>query len=159
MKNKSNSIGITHNKNGVKKRNVVIRQFQIDGSGEDLMLVYSTDTARKIYLKLFSESKKRLIGMVTRSTKTIHFKRKRDIHLFRKTESYGFNYWLLSSQSYMEWVDLKDDYGYNWKIPIKYVLDNGKFLHFASCGFERQIFLTLEELDKFKIHEYENRRF
>jgi hypothetical protein len=154
-----NHLGTYHNEKGVKKRKVTISQFQIDGKGEDLMLIYSTDKARAIYLKLLNENKKRLIGRVTRSTKTIYFKRKRDIHLFRKNSSYGFNYWILSNQSYMEWVDLSDDHKCHWKIPIKYILDNGKFLHFSSCGFEKQIFLTLDELEQFKIHEYENRRF
>ncbi len=159
MDKKRNSIGIMHNKCGIPKRNVVTRQFFIDEKGENSISIHSTDKTRAIYLKLLSESKKRLIGTVTRSTKTIHFKRKKAPHLFRKGNAYGMNYWILSSQTYMEWVNLSDDCGGNWKIPIKYILDNGKFLQFSEKGFEKQLFLSLEELEQFKIHEYENRRF
>lgn len=155
---KHNHIGISHNENGVPKRNVTIRQFYIDEKGEDLLIVKTTDKTRALYLKLLSESKKRLIGTVTRSTKTIYFKRKRSIHLFRKGNSYGFNHHILANQSTIDWIDLSDDYGGHWKIPVKYVLDNGKYLHFASCGFETQRFVSLEDLEQFRIHEYENRR-
>jgi len=151
-------IGITHNSFGVLKRNVVIRQFYIDEKGEDLLIVKSTDVRRALYLKLFSETKKRLIGTVTRSTKTIYFKRKRSIHLFRKNSSYGFNDYILRNQDTIDWVDLSDDCKCHWKIPVKYIMENGKYLTFSSVGFERQRFLTLDELEQFKIHDYENRR-
>ncbi len=159
MDKKRNSIGITHNKCGVPKRNVVIRQFYIDEKGEDLLIVKSTDVRRALYLKLLSEPKKRFLGSVTRSTKTIFFKRKRSIHLFRKTASYGFNDFILRNQDTIDWVDLSDDCGCHWKIPVKYIMENGKYLTFSKVGFETQRFLTLDELEQFKIHESENRRF
>lgn len=155
---RNNHIGTYHNEKGIKKRNVTIRQFYIDEKGEDLLIVKSTDTRRALYLKLLSENKKRLIGTVTRSTKTIYFKRKRSIHLFRKGNSYGFNQYILANQNTIEWVDLSDDCGEHWKIPVKYILDNGKYLSFSKCGFELQRFLSLDELEQFKIHETENRR-
>lgn len=155
---RNNHIGTYHNEKGVKKRNVTIRQFYIDEKGEDLLIVKTTDKTRALYLKLLSENKKRLIGTVTRSTRTIYFKRKRSIHLFRKGQMYGFNDFILRNQDTIDWVDLSDDYGCHWKIPVKYIMDNGKYLTFSSVGFERQRFLSLEELEQFKIHENENRR-
>ncbi len=159
MDKKRNSIGITHNKCGVPKRNVVIRQFYIDEKGEDLLIVKSTDVRRALYLKLLSETKKRFLGSVTRSTKTIFFKRKKSIHLFRKLNAYGMNDCLLRNQDSIDWIDLSDDCGGHWKIPVKYVLDNGKYLDFDKKGFELQRFVSLEDLEQFRIHEYENRRF
>lgn len=155
---RNNHIGTYHNEKGIKKRNVTIRQFYIDEKGEDLLIVKSTDTRRALYLKLLSENKKRLIGTVTRSTKTIYFKRKRSIHLFRKGNSYGFNDFILRNQDTIDWVDLSDDCGCHWKIPVKYIMENGKYLTFSKVGFEVQRFLSLDELEQFKINEYENRR-
>lgn len=151
-------IGITHNSFGVPKRNVVIRQFYIDDKGEDLLIIKSTDKTKAIYLKLLSENKKRLLGIITRSTRTIHFKRKRSIHLFRKSNSYGFNQFLLSNQTTIDWVNLDDDEGGHWKIPVKYILEHGEYLRFSKVGFELQRFVSLENLEQFKIHDYENRR-
>lgn len=156
--NRDNHIGTFHNEKGVKKRNVTIRQFYIDEKGEDLLIVKTTDKTRALYLKLLSENKKRLIGTVTRSTKTIYFKRKRSIHLFRKLNAYGMNHYILSNQSTIDWIDLSDDCGGHWKIPVKYVLDNAKYLDFDKNGFELQRFVTLDELEQFRIHEYEKRR-
>jgi len=155
---RNNHIGTYHNEKGIRKRNVTIRQFFIDEKGEDLLIVKSTDTRRALYLKLLSETKKRLIGTVTRSTKTIHFKRKRSIHLFQKTQSYAFNDWILRNQNTIDWINLSDDCGGNWKIPVKYVLENGEYMKFSKTGFELQRFVTLENLEQFKINEYENRR-
>lgn len=156
---KHNHIGISHNENGVPKRNVTIRQFYIDEKGEDLLIVKSTDTRRALYIKLLSENKKRLIGTVTRSTKTIYFKRKKSIHLFRKINAYGMNHHILANQSTIDWIDLSDDCGGHWKIPVKYVLENGEYMQFSKIGFELQRFVSLENLEQFKIHEIENRRF
>lgn len=153
-----NHIGISHNENGVPKRNVTIRQFFIDEKGEDLLIVKTTDKTRALYLKLLSENKKRMIGVVTRSTKTIYFKRKKSIHLFRKLNAYGMNDCILRNQDTIDWIDLSDDCGGHWKIPVKYVLDNGKYLDFDKLGFELQRFVSLEDLEQFRIHEYENRR-
>ncbi len=158
MSKKDAKLGVSLNEKGVPKRNVVIRKFFIDEKGEDLLITKTTDKTRAIYLKLLSENKSRLIGTVTRSTKTIHFKRKKSIHLFRKLNAYGFNFYILNNQSTIEWINLSDDDGGNWKIPVKYVLENGEFLNFTKQGFELQKFISLEELEQFRIHEYEGRR-
>jgi hypothetical protein len=47
----------------------------------------------------------------------------------------------------------------HWKIPVKYVLEHGKYLEFSKVGFELQRFVSLEELKQFEVNQNENRRF
>ncbi|MBK7362665.1 MAG: hypothetical protein IPJ01_10255 [Micavibrio sp.] len=50
--------------------------------------------------------------------------------------------------------------GNEWSnIPVKFILENGKFLFFKEQGFEKQIFVSLEQLAEFKITPEQNRRF
>lgn len=128
------------------------RQFFIDDSGKNKMLFKVNDKLVIITL-LLKGSKPRRIGRVTRSTNTLEVVRKRDKHLFIKGNAYGFNYSVISKKSGIDWVSLSDDTGAYWKIPAKFILENGSFLHFLQKGFERQIFLSLEKLEQFKIKD------
>jgi hypothetical protein len=86
-------------------------------------------------------------------------KRVRGIHLFKKLNAYGFNDYVLRNQSRVDWIRLSDDLGNHWKIPVNYVLNSGSYLNFKSQGFELQRFVSLEDLEKFRVRNEENRRF
>ncbi len=79
-------------------------------------------------------------------------------HLFIKGNAYGFNDYVLREQNSFDWIRLSDE-TCHWKIPVKYILDNGKYLIFSQQGFELQRFVSLEELEQFRVLETENRRF
>ena len=144
------------NKTKKVKSPFVVRMFPIDD--DNSLQIKSNDRLIKLKL-LLKGDKPRKIGTITKSTRTIEMKRKRDIHLFRKANSYGFNHYVLSESKHFDWVRLKDDCGNHWKIPKSYILESGKFLHFKCEGFERQQFVSLEELEQFRVHDKENRRF
>ncbi len=139
-----------------KATNFVIRQFPIDD--DNYLMIKSNDKLIHLTLKLKGD-KPRKIGVVTKSTKTIVIKRKKSIHLFRKMNAYGFNRYVLENAFTFDTIRLSDDTGGQWKIPVNYILENGRFLQFKSEGFEKQQFVSLEELDKFKVLPSENRRF
>ena len=67
----------------------------------------------------------------------------------RKFDGYGFNHKLIADSKLFDTVRLTDDFS-EWKIPKKFILDNGMFLNFKGQGFEVQIFVTLNQIEQFK---------
>lgn len=141
----------------VKSKDVgfVIRQFFIDD--DNYLQIKSNDKLIHLKLKL-KEDKLRLIGTVTKSTRTIVMTRKRGIHLYRKINGYGFNHYVLKNAYTFDMIRLSDDTGSHWKIPVSYILENGSFLNFQKVGFELQQFVSLEQIEQFRVHNFENRR-
>ena len=133
-----------------------IRSFYIDE--QNTLLIKSND--KLIIVKLLLKNMKpRMIGTVTKSTRTIEMKRKRGKHLHYMSNSYGFNDYILREQTTFDWVRLSDDLGNYWKIPVSYILEKGKYLNFKGQGFELQRFVSLENLEQFRVKAEENRRF
>jgi hypothetical protein len=92
---------------------------------------------------------KRFFGYFIEGIKLLNVTRNREKHLFKNMNAYGFNHEILTNFDDYK-IDLYDDLN-NWLIPVQFILQNGKFLHFASQGYEVQIFITLTEIQKFKI--------
>jgi hypothetical protein len=139
-----------------KKSDFTIRKFFID----DINYLQIKSNDKLIHLKLILvNDKPRKIGTVTKSTRTIAMKRKRGVHLFRKLNAFGFNDFVLREQNCVDWVRLSDDTGTHWKIPVKYILENGVYMNFKKEGFELQRFVSLEQLEQFRVKDSENRRF
>ena len=137
------------------KKAMVFRQFFIDDNNS--LLISSNDRLIKLTLKLQGD-KPRNIGTITKSTRTCEMKRKYGIHLFRKMNAYGFNDYVLRNSTTFDWVRLSDDMGNHWKIPVKYILDNGAYTNFKKSGFELQRFVSLENLEQFRVKKNESRR-
>jgi hypothetical protein len=148
--------GIKKVKSTRAKSPFVIRMFPIDDNNS--LVIKSND--RLIHLKLhLAGDKPRLIGTVTKSTRTIVMRRKRAVHLFRKMNAYGFNDYVLRQAKTFDWIRLSDDLGNDWKIPKDYILNEGEYMNFKRQGFELQRFVSLENLEQFKVRDNENRRF
>lgn len=103
----------------------------------------------KVLLKLNSEIRSRLLGYINIKSKSIKIIRKKEVHLLQKNNSYGFNHTLLLDAKRFDKILLKDEIN-SWKIPTQFILDNGKFLFFKEQGFEKQIFISIEQLNQFK---------
>lgn len=136
------------------KQKAQIRQFFDDD--ENRLIIHNNDKTVKLFLKLKSEGFRRHIGTITKSTKTLRITRDRSRHLHYMSNSYGFNHHVLSEGTLFNKISLSDQHE-NWKIPKEYILENGKFLFFKGQGFERQIFLSLEEITQFKINRKKTR--
>jgi hypothetical protein len=107
---------------------------------------------KKGTIKLFlaSEKRGRTIGVVNKQERWLTMRRKQAKHLHYKSNSYGFNYEVISRAKQFDKVLLTDETG-SYLIPNKKILEDGSFLWFQSQGFERQIFLKLEEIKKYKV--------
>jgi len=124
---------------------------RMDEQGNSI-IVMQDDNILTLYLKLKSEDKKRKIGFINVNTKVLHITRNRSRHLFRKLNGYGFCYQIIEDGKKFNKIRLKDD-KCEWLIPTSFILDkkNAQFLHFkGNGGFELQVFLPLETIEKFK---------
>ena len=139
------------------KKNIVFTTYLYEDESNNRLLVRSSDTKAIIFLKLQSEDRKRKIGVVTKSTKTIRMKRTRTLHMFQRYNAYGFNEYVLRTAKTFDKVWLYDEYE-DWKIPVEYILKNGIYLHFNEQGFELQKFLSLNDMEQFRVKKKENRR-
>lgn len=134
-----------------------IRTFFIDENGDNKVMIKSTSKTKTVFLLLKGEGRSRKIGTITLSTKAITIKRKREEHLFRKGNSYGFNSWVLREAQDFHTIMLNDELCH-WRIPVKFILENGKYLNFSQNGFELQQFVSLEQIEQFRVKKEENRR-
>lgn len=127
-----------------------IRTYFLDDSGANKLLIHTYIKRIVLFLILKSEKgRKRKVGVITKSTKTLFIRRNREKHLFRKFSAYGFNNYILENAQLFDKVNLKDNYD-EWKIPVPFILDKGKpYLHFQEQGFELQKFVSLEDLKPF----------
>ena len=140
------------------KENAVHRSFFLADSTRDKVHIKSTDKKVVVSLQLEAEGgRKRKIGTVTKSTKTMEIKRKRTEHLFRMGNAYGFNEYILREAKLFDTIRLSDEFG-NWKIPVKFILENGEHLNFKQSGYELQLFVNILNLEPYKILPKEKRR-
>ena len=70
----------------------------------------------------------------------------------RKNNSYGFNEHLIKTGKTFDKIKLIDDGG-TYVFPKSEILEKGKYLFFKEQGFEKQLFLPLEEINKFKVQD------
>ncbi len=136
----------------------VHRQFFMDDAGLNRVHTASTDKTIVLSVQLQAEGRrKRRIGVVTKSTKTLVIKRKRSLHLFWKGNAYGFNEYILKNAKTFDVIRLSDEV-HEWKVPVDFILKNGKHLNFKQQGFELQLFVSLEQLGPYRVYKKENRR-
>jgi len=109
--------------------------------------------SHQIFLKL-KQKPKRLLADIHKYNGKMYLviTRERMKHLFRQNESYGFNNTMLKSCLCVniDTIILRDDYGV-YMFPISVIFDKGEFMYFKQDGFERQVFLKLDEINKYKI--------
>lgn len=132
------------------KQKAVCRTHFIDEAGLNKIHTKATDKRITVWLQLRAEGgRKRKIGVITKSTRTMFITRKREEHLMRKLNGYGFNRYVLETAKLFDKINLKDEHS-KWEIPVKYILENGTFLQFKQVGYEVQQFVSLEQLKKFE---------
>lgn len=104
-------------------------------------------TGKKVFLFVKSENRSRRIGKVVNNI--FNTRRNYERHLHYKTNSFGFNCALLELLR-GKYIILKTNRKEAFKIPVNDIFDKGHYLHFASQGFEKQIFFKISELEKYK---------
>lgn len=103
-----------------------------------------------ITLQLKDESRSRKVGVVNKPSRVLLIKRNRSKHLHHKSNSYGFNYTVVSTGKQFDNIRLEDEYDV-FVFPKQILLNSGRFLFFKQVGFERQIFFRLEDLAPYKV--------
>lgn len=141
-----------------KNADLTIRKFFLDKSGLNYLIIKQNDKLIHLYLKL-NTLRQRFVGTVTKSTRTVEMRRENKKHLFYKMNAYGFNDYILRHQNTFDWVRLSDDLGNHWKIPVSFILEKGTYMNFSKVGFELQRFVSLSDLEQFRVKDEENRRF
>lgn len=112
-----------------------------------------------VNLKLVNEAYSRKLGIISGNRFIVY--RNRAKHTFNKTNSYGFSSEVIEGlYKYVgiKFVDVYDDFGM-YRLGIE-VIQSGEFLFFKEQGFEKQLFVPLEEIEKYKVELEEdiNRR-
>jgi hypothetical protein len=112
-------------------------------------VLYVTGTDIKLYIK--SENRHRNIAAFNPEERVIYITRK-EKHKHIKSNSYGFNEALLNQSVTSTHIIFRCPEGI-FKIPIKFIQDNGNYLHFAKQGFELQLFIPLEIMEEFRMND------
>lgn len=123
-----------------------------DENGNSLIVKRSGATL-KLILVLVNQHGERHLGTINTTTRTLNVKRNRSKHLMQVVNGYGFNYMLLDTAKSFDRVRLVDEYA-AYSIPREFILKHGSILNFKQQGFERQIFVSLEQLEAYKITNY-----
>lgn len=123
-----------------------------DNEGNLISINKVTESQIIIKLELKGKTGRKVlnIGTVNPTNKCFEIKRKRTKHLHRKSNGYGFNHYVLSTGQLFEYVLLTDEYG-TYKVPVSVILAVGKFLYFKQEGFEKQIFMPIEQIEQYKL--------
>lgn len=137
---------------------LITRKFILDDEGKNYLLIQSNNKVINLKLKLERDKKLRKIGRVTKSTKILEVRRVRAKHLFIKGNAYGFNHYILENSKTFKTISLFDGIKH-WKIPVEFILKEGVFLIFKQQGFERQLFVSLQQIEQYEVKPNTNRRF
>ena len=124
---------------------------QSDNQGNKFIFDMFPDSIQ-IKLKLANEQRTRHIGHINCKRQFV-VKRRQSAHLHIKSQSYGFNHYLLENAKRFDTILLTDETG-SYLINRLEILKEGKFLFFKQQGFELQIFYPIEKIYKNKIENY-----
>jgi hypothetical protein len=105
----------------------------------------------QIKLHLVSEKSARVIAKIDEENKLLEVRRLSKKHLFIKGNAYGFNDSLLRTATKFDKVKLIIDNKEEYLIPLEIIKEKGKYLFFNQQGFELQIFISLNDLENYKL--------
>jgi len=105
------------------------------------------DDSGKISLKLVNERKTRYIGQLFERDGYNVYAKTEEIKdgILRINNSWGLCYPVLQKLDNNGYVEIYDDQHRVFRQTKKYIIEHGTFLHFKKQGFEKRIFLPLEE--------------
>lgn len=122
--------------------------YSRDSAGNEISLQRTSSATYRVTLYLSKLGVNRTLGVMNTVTKTLTVSRTSKRHLMRKLNAYGLNDWVLHHLP-VENVHFIID-GKHYEMSKQQILDDGKYLNFQQQGFELQIFVTVETLNKFK---------
>ena len=125
-----------------------------DKDGNLLYATHIGDRCINFQLELTSEKgRRREIGTIYKRERIFDVKRKRDAHLHRKSNSYGFMYAIIKELKSFDRVRLWDEFG-RYLIPKDVIMNEGSVMNFKNSAdgesYELQYFLPLPRIETFK---------
>ena len=106
----------------------------------------------KVELEIKTEKTPRNLGAIRNDT--LFVDRNSSKHLHRKSNSYGFNYYLIKNNKYFKWVQINEDDMNTYLLPKETIMEFGKVMNFKNSSdgnsFEVQIFLNLDIIKTYK---------
>ena len=107
-------------------------------------------------VQLNLEQQTRYIGKIDTAGDGTFYTTRSEKHLFRKTNSLGLSYSLLSDENIkFKWIVFSYN-GQKLTSSRNYFLKKGKVFQFSNKGFELQIFVPLDELNRKTAEQFEN---
>lgn len=103
-----------------------------------------------VYLKVPASLKLKKIGTINLAKRQMTIKRTFEKHLFKKYNAYGFNVHIIRNAKTFDTIKLVDNYN-TWIFSKEFAEVNMKYLTFSKQGYELQGFLSLQQLEPFKI--------
>lgn len=108
---------------------------------------------KKIFIHLITEAMPRFIGEVDKQNGILLIRRKRDRHLHREMNAYGFNFILIRDAKLFTQVLLEEEVTTNFHqrylIPTKDIMNYSTVKYFKEEGLEMQYFMKLEQLSRY----------
>jgi hypothetical protein len=105
-----------------------------------------------VTLTLASEGRTRKLGVI--KDKMLFVDRDSSKHLHRKSNSYGFNYFILKKSKSFDSIAINEDDSALYIVPKDIVLNMGKVMYFKNSedgnSFEVQIFLNRDIIKTYK---------
>ena len=123
--------------------------FSIDVTDQDGNRVYTENKGSSLAVMLEMKNKPaKQIAKVYNDS--VQIKKDRAKHLFRRNNGYGFNRLLFNNlPEQVKTLILTDGVGY-YEIPIAEVLNSPDTINFDLQGYEPQILVSLNLIEKFK---------
>jgi hypothetical protein len=114
--------------------------------------IYSKNNGKRIiiYLKVAKWNVPKKIGVVSLAKRQLTIRRVKEKHLFKKYNAYGLNVYILRNAKTFDSIKIMDNYN-TYIISREWAVMSIKYLTFAKQGFELQGFLSLNQLEPFKI--------
>jgi hypothetical protein len=109
---------------------------------------YTEMNVLKLLLPRLKET--RHIGRIHKPTRVMYTERMRGKHLHRNTNSYAFNEYLLTNCELFDQIEMKEGRKHRYVIPVKFIIENGRTRAYGEQGFEKQIFISREDIQQFK---------
>ena len=126
-------------------------EVTLDDNHGNTMVVTDDGDIIDIFLHFSSELKKpKRLGVIDKKRRVLSVKFIRGLGLNHKHIAYPLNYKLISETKKFDTVELSDEMA-KWVVPVSFVVENGKCLLNKQQGFEKEIFVTLEQLNNFKL--------
>ena len=127
----------------------------LQSKGSKLVELIQTKYSHVFNVKLHLEFQSRYIGKIDTSGEGTFLTVRTLKHLFRKTNSLGINYALLSDESIkFKWVVISYN-GQKLLSTRNYFLKKGQSFQFSNKGFELQNFVPLDELNLKIVQKFE----